>query len=343
MHRYLRSIGCSKLQDTEVLEALLSRAVLPRSRTGIMAGDREGSTIDQYQFPVSLNMGIAVVGERDARGTFHRDYYFPFLRSFDGTATEMASWERHTERETYEGILDDYASGISLIFYLTNSFHLREMLRMQMKPRVRQVFLTGLASEGRILLPIEKPMEDEEVARSRRKEEKKLYDAASKGDQDAIETITETEMNIMQSVSRRIESEDLYSVIDSVFMPTGVECDQYAIVGEIRGIRIKSNVFTHERVLDLRLLCNDCTFHVCINEADLEGVPAIGRRFKGRIWMQGEMEFTEEAEEEAKQVAAEKIPEAERLTGSGEMPAPAMEDETLEAGDSDAQPEDGEK
>ncbi len=51
--------------------------------------------------------------------------------------------------------------------------------------------------------------------------------------------------------------------------------------------------------MDLQLNCNEAVFHVCINEADLIGVPAIGRRFKGEVWMQGEMEFTELPEENA--------------------------------------------
>ena len=117
------------------------------------------------------------------------------------------------------------------------------------------------------------------------------------GDEDAIETLTETDMNLMAEVNRRIEEEDLYSLVESSFMPTGIECDQYAILGEIVSLRMKSNVYTHENVLDLKLRCNDAIFRVCMNEKDLLGVPAIGRRFKGTVWMQGEMEFLEEGKE----------------------------------------------
>ena len=61
---------------------------------------------------------------------------------------------------------------------------------------------------------------------------------------------------------------------------------------------MKSNVYTHENVVDLRLKCNDTIFHVGINESDLVGVPAVWRRFKGRVWMQGEMELSERSSEE---------------------------------------------
>jgi hypothetical protein len=37
----------------------------------------------------------------------------------------------------------------------------------------------------------------------------------------------------------------------------------------------------------MKIECNDIQFDVCINEKDLMGQPEIGRRFKGNIWMQG--------------------------------------------------------
>ncbi len=295
MHKFLRSIGFSNIKDSQAIAFFLERAVSEKYRTAVInAGN--GRVVEQYQLPVAPSMGITVVGERDEKGNFRRDYYFPYVRSYDGTMTEEGSIERHIEKETYAGVLDDFRSGITLIFYLCNSIQARELERMEIKPNVRQAFLTGLSVEGRILLPIEKHEEDEDVKQQRKKEQKALFEAAKNGDEDAIETLTETDMNLMSEISRRIETEDLYSVVESTFMPTGVECDQYAVLGEIIGIKVKSNVYTHEKVVDLRLNCNDTVFHVCINEADLVGVPAIGRRFKGKIWMQGELEFTEEPE-----------------------------------------------
>ena len=37
--------------------------------------------------------------------------------------------------------------------------------------------------------------------------------------------------------------------------------------------------------------CNDLKFTLCINKKDLYGEPAPGRRFKGTVWMQGEIHF----------------------------------------------------
>ena len=292
MHKFLRTIGFSKIQTDMQLEPLIERAVNEKNKTLVINGT-DGSVIEQYQLPVAPSMGIAVVGERTSDGVFHRNYYFPYMRSYDGTLTEAGSVERHLEKETYAGVLEDFRSGITLIFYLTNSVQLRELVKMQMHVKARQAFLTGLASEGKILLPIEKK-EDVETRKSKSNERRSLVEAARQGDQEAINTLTETDINMYNEAQHRLLTEDLYSIVETSFMPTGVECDIYSILGEIVSLRVKENVYTHENVVDMKINCNDCIFHVAINESDLEGVPAVGRRFKGKIWMQGNLEFVDE-------------------------------------------------
>lgn len=292
MHKFLKTIGFSKIQTDMQLEPLIERAVNEKNKTLVINGT-DGSVIEQYQLPVAPSMGIAVVGERTSDGVFHRNYYFPYMRSYDGTLTEAGSVERHLEKETYAGVLEDFRSGITLIFYLTNSVQLRELVKMQMHVKARQAFLTGLASEGKILLPIEKK-EDMETRKSKSNERRSLVEAARQGDQEAINTLTETDINMYNEAQHRLLTEDLYSVVETSFMPTGVECDIYSILGEIVSLRVKENVYTHENVVDMKISCNDCIFHVAINESDLEGVPAVGRRFKGKIWMQGNIEFIED-------------------------------------------------
>ena len=292
MHNFLKTIGFSKIQTDMQLEPLLERAVNDKYRTLIINGN-EGSVIEQYQLPVAPSMGIAVVGERTPDGVFHRNYYFPYMRSYDGTLTEAGSVERHLEKETYAGVLEDFKSGITLIFYITNSVQLRELQKMEMRVKARQAFLTGLACEGKILLPIEKK-EDPEAVKRKSIERRSLFEAARQGDQEAIDTLTETDINMFNELHQRIVTEDLYSIVETTFMPTGVECDIYSILGEIVSLRVKENVYTHENVVDMKISCNDCIFHVAINESDLVGIPAVGRRFKGKIWMQGNLEFIDD-------------------------------------------------
>ena len=82
-------------------------------------------------------------------------------------------------------------------------------------------------------------------------------------------------------------------MVDTYFMPYGVECDQYSILGEILDCNKVTNRLTSEKIYQMTVSCNDLIFNLCINEKDLYGEPEIGRRFKGSIWMQGYINFPE--------------------------------------------------
>ena len=70
-------------------------------------------------------------------------------------------------------------------------------------------------------------------------------------------------------------------------MPYGIESDQYSILGEIVELEEVINPITEERIYSMEVECNDMHFRLIINQNDLLGEPAVGRRFKGSIWLQG--------------------------------------------------------
>ena len=121
--------------------------------------------------------------------------------------------------------------------------------------------------------------------------QKNLSEAAKAGNTAAIEQVAFEEMSAIAEISRRLRSEDVYSIVESVFMPQGAECDLYQVVGEIIDVAHTANLYTGEGIYDLTLNVNDMIIHVAANESDLEGEPLPGRRFKGRIWLQGRIEF----------------------------------------------------
>ena len=57
--------------------------------------------------------------------------------------------------------------------------------------------------------------------------------AARNGDEEAMENLTMEEMDTYSMISNRIVHEDILSIVDSYFMPYGIQCDQYSILGEI--------------------------------------------------------------------------------------------------------------
>ena len=114
-----------------------------------------------------------------------------------------------------------------------------------------------------------------------------------KGDEDAIESLTLEDMDTYTIISRKIHKEDVFSLVDTYFMPYGVECDQYSILGEILDCNKVKNRLTSEEIYQMTVSCNDLVFDICINAEDLFGEPMVGRRFKGSIWMQGYINFPE--------------------------------------------------
>lgn len=118
-----------------------------------------------------------------------------------------------------------------------------------------------------------------------------LINAARKGDEEAIESLTLDDMDTYTTISKKIQKEDLFSLVDTYFMPYGVECDHYSILGEIVDSTLIKNHLTEEEIYLMTISCNDLFFDLCINKEDVFGEPCAGRRFKGTIWMQGHINF----------------------------------------------------
>ena len=292
MHKFLCSVGFGKYQKKKEIARLLDeleKSVAECKRIQV----EPDSNLCEIRAEVAQGMGIVMVGETDEDGVFRREYYYPYLTAEDVSSEVECSIQRHAEKETYAGLLDETRVGISLIFYLDNGFEYLERKLDNVSQKVKAVKLTGLSEEGKILLPLHKTRKQIEKAKVAAKDRTSLLEAARNGDEDAMETLTIEDIDMYSQISRRVMKEDIYSIVDSSFMPSGIECDHYTVIGEIIRVEEKVNRISSEVVYDLTLSCNDMVFHVGIAKRNLLGEPVIGRRFKGQIWMQGAAVFEE--------------------------------------------------
>ena len=290
MHKFLCSVGFGKYQKKKEIARLLDeleKSVAERKRIQV----EPDSNLCEIRAEVAQGMGIVMVGETDEDGVFRREYYYPYLTAEDVSSEVECSIQRHAEKETYAGLLDETRVGISLIFYLDNGFEYLERKLDNVSQKVKAVKLTGLSEEGKILLPLHKTRKQIEKAKVAAKDRTSLLEAARNGDEDAMETLTIEDIDMYSQISRRVMKEDIYSIVDSSFMPSGIECDHYTVIGEIIRVEEKVNRISSEVVYDLTLSCNDMVFHVGIAKRNLLGEPVIGRRFKGQIWMKGTAKF----------------------------------------------------
>lgn len=294
MHKYMRAIGFSEYTDRKKLKELLTDVVLNADERSYTMNN-EGVMIGEFCRNFADRMGIAVCGEFDEDDKFIYEYYYPYLKGDEVTTNEDVTVERHAARESYVGMCDEVKVGISLIFYLQNMIPYIKAKAMGMLPvRGTSLTLAGLSTGGMIIMPIQKNESQMERVRKESAERNHLLVAARKGDEDAIENLTLEDMDLYTSISRRIQKEDVYSMVDTYFMPYGMECDQYSVLGEILQVEMVTNQITGEEIYLLKICSNELTFDVSINIIDLFGEPQVGRRFKGSIWLQGKINFPEQ-------------------------------------------------
>lgn len=295
MHKYLRAIGFSKFESRRQLKELLASVVLNATTRAYTIGEDE-IMLGEFSRDFGLNMGIAVCGEFDEEDDdkFVYEYYYPYLRGTGITTTEDVSVERHASKVSYAGVCDDIKVGVSLIFYLQNMIpYVKAQAQGRLPIKGTTLTLSALSVKGNVMMPIQKDEYQKRKIQKESRNRNNLLAAARRGDEDAIETLTLEDMDMYTIISKKIQKEDVFSLVDTYCMPYGVECDQYSILGEIMSCRTVKNEITGEEIYQMSVYCNELTFDLCINSADLYGEPMAGRRFKGIIWLQGFINFPE--------------------------------------------------
>ena len=291
MHKYLKSIGFTNLDQKSELDKLLADVRDHYDRKKIVENE-DHHLFAEISKEYGYDCGITVCGEYDEDDKCQMEYYFPYFSGSQITSYEEIVVERHAGKESYAGACDDMRVGISLIFYLLNAGDYMNVRQNGMLRELQtSLTLSGLAASGTILLPVSKNVEQKEADKKLSQQRNSLIAAARTGDEDAMESLTMEDIDMYTMISRRIQHEDVYTIVDSYFMPYGIECDQYNLMGEITDCNTTVNSQTGEKLYQLGLMSNDIPLDICINEKDLLGSPEVGRRFKGVIWLQGMINF----------------------------------------------------
>ncbi len=292
MHQYLRAIGFSEIKSKKQLKIVLDQVVSGADDKAFFEKAPD-CVIAQYNMEFADAIGLSVRGEFDENDVFTYEFCYPYCKGIHVSTEEDVTVERHAEKESYAGVCDDIRVGVSLIFYLQNVL---EYMKIKAANRLPQqntsVTLSGLSLQGKIMLPINKNEKEKQKVQKAANNRKHLIAAARQGDEEAIESLTLEDIDTYTMISRKILKEDVFTLVDSYFMPYGVECDQYSILGEIEDFELVENSLTGEEIYVITLNCNELLFDICINKLDMLGEPQIGRRFKGTVWLQGRINFS---------------------------------------------------
>lgn len=306
MNLYLKALGFSNMDSKEEKKFV---------QTAVKQCVKEGFVLKQELFKrgiivvqVSSSTGLYIYGRYEGK-RFIYEYCFPFVIGNRVTDNDEITIERHLDKESFAVICDELRTGVTLIFYLQNVMDYLDyvaategfrpdMFKLDRRNAIskvalkgKQTVMTALSLGGMILLPIKKNNKNSQIKEEADKKRRKLIAAAKNGDEEAIESLTINDIDTYNKISHRILFEDVFTIVDSTFMPCGVECDQYSVIGEILELSKEENIYTGETIYIMVLDCNDMVFTMAINSCDLMGEPAVGRRFKGQIWLQGTVRF----------------------------------------------------
>ena len=290
MHSFLRAIGFGSIKSRTDEEKLINLVIENATEKQVFRISEERSVVELVM-EVSDDTGVVVRGETDVRGNFHVAHYFPFRRGNSITTEEPLFVNKRVDTDAYTGMCDDYRIGVSLIFYIQNVVdYLKNPIRKKER-RCCPVYLSALATEGKVLLPVEKTKKEAEKVKTDLQNRSALIAEAKQGNPEAMQSLTFDDIDQYALVSRRIRKEDIYSIVETSFIPYGSESDNYSILGYINQVERLTNSYTKEEFYVLNVECNEMSYDVCIHTEDLLGEPLPGRRFRGNVWMQGKVEI----------------------------------------------------
>lgn len=286
MHNYYKAIGFGKEYSKTVIRNIIKKAVDDYKKNELE--NSLGRLIEIFVL-FDKSIGLAIHGEFINEDDFEVEYAFPFVKPKHFLHYDDIVIEKNVSSYSFSAGCDIKDSGVTIIFYLQNAL---DYVNKKLPEKVStKVGMSALSLSGKIILPTKEYDEYKAAYNKIKKDKTDMIEEAQKGDEEAIENLTIQEMNMYTKISKRLEKEDVYSIVDTSLMPFGMECDRYAVIGKIKQMEICVNRITSEKVYNLTLECNDIIINVAINESDLVGEPKIGRRFKGNIWLQGNILF----------------------------------------------------
>lgn len=293
MHDYLRAVGFSKIKQNKDVRDLITFVQMRPTKEYVTSENDNESAFGEKAREFGHRIGISVRGEYD-EDKFYVNSYYPYLLGRYKTVYDNITVEKQTDRDEYLGVCDSTKLGLALVFNIINMADYLDYRQFHSDlPFSAPVKISGLSKNAKIILPVYKTEKEIDKQRTDNRNREMMLAAAREGDPEALENLTLQDIDLFSEITKRIRHEDVLSIVESYFMPYGITCDHYSVMGTILRVDTVENTFTEDQMWLLALDCNGLIFDVCINKKDLLGEPDIGRRFRGVIWAQGIIDFSQ--------------------------------------------------
>ncbi len=312
MHLYSRAVGLGEITTRPSMDALLKGVIERSIQNNEVLYNPSGTNQDGF-FEAQINYSMLNeirgtmtidIGGISIRGMYNPDnsefiemYYFPYVVGDNPRFNTEIIVERQADKEAYLVHCNEPKREVTPIFFMKNIVEYINKGHKQGCYNEHFVYLSALSNSGKIIMPVRKTKDQIEKCKAATNKRNQLVDKALQGDQDAIDDLTIGDYDMLSDICQRVKKEDVFSIVDSSFIPSGLECDCYSVIGNIQEVNLYQNKVTGEEVYYMTLECNDIIFGMGINRKDLYGMPQTGCRFVGKIWLQGEVFFGDDNED----------------------------------------------
>ena len=286
MNDFYDAVGFSNIKNRKQLDDIL-KSVIEEYDVKFNRKTADGTVKQERIKYFGDNIGVRVCGEVYEDGEFRGEYAYPFIRGSVLSLNGDVEIETRKDTDARAGISEDIRIGATLIYQFQEAYDetLKRVVDRDSFNNVK-VYLTGLSNAGMIILPIANKGEYEKnIMKNKRRNE--LREEAIEGDEEALKTLALADYDTINMVVKRIQHEDVLSIVTTTFLPFGIESDHYMVIGEIEEYEYINNTLTGDEICIMKIVCNAMQMTIGINRSDLIGEPQIGRRFKGLIWLQG--------------------------------------------------------
>lgn len=263
MEGYLRTIGFSNICSKKQIDNLLGEIMTTPTFVKEKSYNNKEKHIELSKV-FSDGIGITICGYYDNKSFFHLDHYHPFIINNSSSIQDELCFNKKIDKVAYSCLCDDTRLGVTLTFYLQNVVDYMITDLSIDSERMYSIGLSGLCTGGKILLPVVKNIE-------------------IRGNKFEDNTNSSKQINYKQ---------DIYTLVENSFYPKNDKYDCYSVVGTIKKVEDRVNYATNEEMFVLVLECKGVPISIVINKKDLIGIPSIGTRFKGDIWLQGYVDFS---------------------------------------------------
>lgn len=285
MHSYLKSIGFNNITRHD-LEIILKDIEVHPDIQGVTDLDRKNDDrIVEFRKNYSHDMGIAVIGSLQSDG-FRLEYYYPYFCGSSDSSHEDVEIVRMSDREMFQGILDDDNVGIDLVFHLIDEISIIHAdYETGEEVNHGKVRLSGMCDTATVLFPLDDEIKPDDTYLA--SDLADMMKRALGGDVAAVTELSMDDLRVYEELSNRLKSEDVLTILSSYIMPLGIESDKYTVLGEIKSKKQYMNSVTHQIIWVIGMVVNGINIDVCVNRENMIGEPAVGMRLKCNLWLQG--------------------------------------------------------